>query len=94
MRSPEFKGQYEAVMRQSTRNQVPITKQREFFHLIPPLDQQRMISEKLDSLLGEVKRLEAIYIQRVSYLSEIKQSLLQKAFSGELTLPPLKEAAE
>lgn len=97
MRSPEFKAQYEAVMRQSTRNQVPITKQREFFHLIPPLDEQRKISEKLNSLLGEVNRLEAIYIQRASYLSEIKQSLLQKAFSGELTSPPsqaLTEAAE
>ena len=97
MRSPEFKGQYEAVMRQSTRNQVPITKQREFFHIIPPLEEQRTIAEKLDLLQGEVKRLDATYLQRLTYLSDLKQALLQKAFSGDLTSPPpqtIREAAE
>jgi type I restriction enzyme S subunit len=44
MRSFAFTSQYSQVMRQSTRNQVPITKQREFFHVIPPLsEQERMI---------------------------------------------------
>ena len=33
MRSFGFKTQYLQVMRQSTRNQVPITKQREFYHV-------------------------------------------------------------
>ena len=97
MRSPEFKDQYEAIMRQSTRNQVPITKQREFFHVIPPLDEQRRIAKKLNSLRGEVTRLEAIYNERLARVSDLKQSILQKAFSGELTSPPsqaIKEAAE
>ena len=97
MRSPEFKAQYEAVMRQSTRNQVPITKQREFFHVIPPLDVQRKIANKLDSLRGEVMRLNAIYSQRLAHATALKQSILQKAFSGEVTSPPsqaIKEAAE
>jgi type I restriction enzyme, S subunit len=97
MRSPEFKDQYEAVMRQSTRNQVPITKQRQFFHVIPPLIEQRRIAEKLDSLMDEVKRLDAIYKHRSTHLSVLKQSILQKAFSGEVTsrLPSaLEEAAE
>ena len=95
MRSPEFKTQYEVVMRQSTRNQVPITKQREFFHIIPPLDEQRRIAEKLDMLLSEVKRLDAVYSQRLRYVSELKQSILQKSFSGELTSSQaINEAAE
>jgi type I restriction enzyme S subunit len=97
MRSPEFKAQYEAVMRQSTRNQVPITKQREFFHVIPPLDEQRNIAKKLDQVLSEVRRLEELYFQRLSFISDLKQSILQNAFSGELTLRPsgvTKEAAE
>ena len=38
MRSFAFRAQYLQVMGQSTRNQVPITKQREFFHIIPPLE--------------------------------------------------------
>lgn len=97
MRSPEFKNQYEAVMRQSTRNQVPITKQRELFHVIPPLDEQRQIATKLDALRDEVKRLDAVYRKRLADVRDLKQSILKKAFAGELTSPPsqaIKEAAE
>ena len=46
---------------------------------------------------GEVTRLEAIYNERLARVSDLKQSILQKAFSGELTSPPsqaIKEAAE
>lgn len=95
MRSPDFKKQYELVMRQSTRNQVPITKQREFFHIIPPVEEQGRIAEHLDGLSDEVSRLGLIYQQKLSALVELKQSILQKAFSGELTAQPdqaLKDA--
>jgi len=84
MRSYGFKSQYLQIMEQSTRNQVPITKQREFFHLIPPLPTQQAIVEKLDALSEETKALEAIYERKQSALAELKQSLLQKAFAGEL----------
>ena len=40
MISFEFTSQYTSIMRQSTRNQVPITKQREFIHIIPPIAEQ------------------------------------------------------
>jgi type I restriction enzyme S subunit len=33
---------------------------------------------------SETKRLEAIYQQKVSDLEELKKSVLQQAFSGEL----------
>ncbi len=49
MRSPAFVDQYSQVMKQSTRNQVPITKQREFFHVIPPLSIQQKIANDLVS---------------------------------------------
>ena len=40
MRSAGFRRQYEGVMGQATRNQVPITMQRTFRHLIPSMDDQ------------------------------------------------------
>jgi len=86
MRSPEFKRQYELVMRQSTRNQVPITKQREFSHIIPPIKEQGRIAKHLDGLSNEASRLQAIYKRKLDDLVELKQSILQKAFAGELTL--------
>ena len=82
-------------MRQSTRNQVPITKQREFFHIIPPVEEQNIIAGHLDELSDEVSRLQAIYQKELDGLAELKQSVLQKAFSGELTAQPdqaLREA--
>ena len=42
------------------------------------------IVEKLDALSEETKALEAIYERKQAALTELKQSLLQKAFAGEL----------
>ena len=51
---------------------------------IPPPETQQAIVEKLDALSEETKRLEAIYERKKAALTELKQSLLQKAFAGEL----------
>jgi type I restriction enzyme S subunit len=40
---------------------------------------------KIDELLKEVKLLENIYNKKLSAIDELKTSILQKAFSGELT---------
>jgi type I restriction enzyme S subunit len=84
MRSSEFKAQYLQVMRQSTRNQVPITKQREFFHVIPPLSEQKRITSMLDTLFDDGRRLENIYDRKTQELHALKKSLLHEAFSGNL----------
>ena len=39
----------------------------------------------LDALAEKTRRLESNYEQKLEALNELKQSLLQKAFSGELT---------
>jgi type I restriction enzyme S subunit len=46
---------------------------------------QKTIIQKLDALSSETKRLEAIYQQKLADLEELKKSVLQKAFNGELT---------
>lgn len=52
---------------------------------IPPLAEQQSIVAKLDALSSETKRLEEIYHQKLADLDELKKSVLQKAFNGELT---------
>ncbi|HZQ44481.1 MAG TPA: restriction endonuclease subunit S [Acidobacteriaceae bacterium] len=84
MRSYGFKTQYSQVMRQSTRNQVPITKQREFFHVIPPLEEQKRIIVALNGLFENTQRLESVYKQKLTALEELKKSLLHQAFNGVL----------
>ena len=51
----------------------------------PTVAMQREIAVKLNSLSGEVKRLESIYRQKFNGLAELKQSLLKMAFAGDLT---------
>lgn len=45
---------------------------------------QEEIIKKLDELSVQTKRLEAIYEQKLNDLEELKKSILQKAFNGEL----------
>ena len=52
--------------------------------LIPPLPEQKQIVKKLDVISTETKKLEAIYQQKINCLDELKKSILQKAFNGEL----------
>lgn len=48
------------------------------------MDEQQTIVQKLDALSLETKKLEAIYQKKINDLEELKKSVLQKAFSGEL----------
>ena len=63
----------------------------------PSIPEQRAIVAKLNELAEETQRLEANYQQKLVALAELKQSILQRAFSGELTAQPeraVQEAAE
>ena len=48
------------------------------------LKEQQTIVQKLDAFSTETKKLEAIYQQKINDLEELKKSVLQKAFAGEL----------
>lgn len=47
--------------------------------------EQRFIADSLNDLYAETQRLETIYRQKIAALNELKQSILQKAFTGQLT---------
>ncbi|MBF0106942.1 MAG: restriction endonuclease subunit S [Deltaproteobacteria bacterium] len=46
--------------------------------------EQQTIVQKLDALSAKTKKLESIYQQKINDLEELKKSILQKAFNGEL----------
>jgi type I restriction enzyme S subunit len=50
----------------------------------PMLSEQKQIVKKLDELLEQTKKLEENYKHKLVILDELKKSVLQKAFSGEL----------
>ena len=51
-----------------------------------PLSEQQNISAKLDAQSEDTKRLNKIYQQKLNAITELKQSILHKAFNGELTV--------
>jgi type I restriction enzyme, S subunit len=51
---------------------------------LPTIEDQGRIVSKLDSLLDEVYRLEAVYLQKLTALDALKKSLLHQAFTGQL----------
>lgn len=70
----------------SSVNQANIngSKLKEYPIILPPLSDQQAIVQNLDALSAETKKLEAIYQKKIEELEELKKSILQKAFSGEL----------
>jgi type I restriction enzyme, S subunit len=58
---------------------------------IPPLSEQEQLVESIEVLALETQRLEAIYQQKFTALTELKQSILQKAFTGELTADSIQQ---
>lgn len=68
----------------ATIKNVSLKTMREFIVPLPSLKEQQAIVHKFDALSTETKRLEGIYQQKLNNLEELKKSLLDKAFKGEL----------
>ncbi len=68
----------------ATIKNVSLKSMREFKVPLPSLKEQQTIVRQLDALRAETKRIEAIYQQKLLNLEELKKSILQKAFAGEL----------
>ena len=48
------------------------------------IEEQKQIVQKLNKLTEETKKLELVYQQKLEDLEELKKSILQKAFNGQL----------
>ena len=57
-------------------------------------EEQQILIKKLSQIEEKAQRLEAIYQQKLTALNELKQSILQKAFTGELTADTASQAKE
>lgn len=54
------------------------------------IETQKQIVNQLNSLKSEIEGLESYYKQKLTNLEELKKSILQKAFTGELTKEQLR----
>jgi type I restriction enzyme S subunit len=70
-------GMAQPKLNQAMLNKIPIP--------LPPVKQQETIVRQLDALRAETQKLETVYKQKLADLDELKKSLLERAFRGELT---------
>ena len=65
--------------------QINIGDLRKLTLLLPPLDEQDAVCEKLEGIRAEYGALTVQLAAKIRDIDILRQSLLQKAFSGELT---------
>ena len=82
--APWFYAQLAAVMSQTTRDFVPISEQYNLFLVLPPLPEQREIIRLLRGLLTLADTFEARLTAATTRAERLPQSILSKAFKGEL----------
>lgn len=61
-----------------------VTSAKEVMIHLPPKEKQAVIVSEVDEIRADTQRLESLYQRKIAALDELKQSLLQQAFSGQL----------
>jgi type I restriction enzyme S subunit len=83
--SPVAKSQFNKRLKGSGVPNLHLEEIREVQINYPKsLKEQKKIVNRLDEISNETKKLESIYQQKLNDLEELKKSILQKAFNGEL----------
>jgi type I restriction enzyme, S subunit len=84
VKSPLFFKNMANLSTGATIKNFSLKSMRNYTLPLPPLKQQKQIVEVLDGLQKQTQSLESKYQQELNSLEELKKSILQKAFEGEL----------
>ena len=76
MKSDGFVMQYSSEMKQTTRNQVPITAQKKYLFLIPPMEEQKAFSE----FVKQVDKSKVVVQKALDEAQLLFDSLMQDYF--------------
>lgn len=79
-----FKTVLQAEGKGSAQDNINLGTFEKFLFPFPSKIEQDEIVQKLDYMRKNISKLEEIYEQKTKNLEELKQSILQKAFNGEL----------
>lgn len=80
-----FKVELQKLGKGSAQDNINLgTFENQLFPFPIAVSEQQKIVRQLDALRAETQKLEAIYQNKINNLEELKKSILNKAFSGEL----------
>jgi type I restriction enzyme S subunit len=79
-----FKTELQKLGKGSAQDNINLGTFENQFFPFPEINVQQTIVRQLDALRAETQKLEAVYRKKLDDLEELKKSILQKAFAGEL----------
>ncbi|EBD1887397.1 restriction endonuclease subunit S [Campylobacter jejuni] len=79
-----FTKEIELLAQGTTYKEVSKAKIKDFKIPLPPLKEQEQITKHLDFIFEKAKALKELYTKELKDYEELKQSLLNKAFKGNL----------
>ncbi|MCF8371545.1 MAG: restriction endonuclease subunit S [Bacteroidales bacterium] len=82
--SPQAKKQADSTATGTAQKTVSLKSLRNFQFPIITIEEQLVIINAIDDLSIKTKKLETIYQKKIDDLEELKKSILQKAFNGEM----------
>lgn len=83
--SPVIRSRIELNASGTTRKRITRKKLEEFNFPVPPLAEQQVIADKLDTLLAQVESIKARLERIPEIFKQFRQSVLAAAMSGKLT---------
>ena len=84
LNSPNAKEQFEKFIEGTTQPTISMKSIRQVVVPIAPPAEHQSLVDNINALRDETQRLESLYQRKIAALDELKQSLLQQAFSGQL----------
>lgn len=85
LKSPIFQDVIKSTMNGAAMPAISFGLIKEIPFPLPDLEEQQTIIQKISAVQAETQKLEAVYQKKMDDLEELKKSILQKAFAGELT---------
>lgn len=82
--SPNSKEQIDRLVAGTTQPTISLKSIKEIIVPCPSKKEKQQIIEKIDFVNAEIKKLESVYQQKLTDIEELKKSILNKAFRGNL----------
>jgi type I restriction enzyme S subunit len=82
------KAQLKAQGKGSAQDNINLATFENRLFRFPPLEEQQRLVVTLNELSDKIRAIEAVYGRKISALVTLKQSILEKAFAGEMTAQP------
>ena len=83
--SPQIQTLFQSKKQGTAQARINLGDLRKYCVPIPPLAEQEIIIQQLSDVIDEHELLEQTFRNQLESLSQLKQSILQEAFSGKLT---------